>query len=593
MPISHGKTVQLFWTHSDGRTVTDWCLPAIQNHPQADARIPVAQALYSSVVGKKSQAWIFGSVRAAKEVTRNLTRALEESSSARSLMQTIAAFAGSHIVILQIHGNVWVRGNATGSVLASYHVTEDGLLLSNRSDVLAERSGSSYNLLALAANLLEPVGHPFDAIPLWSGVETIPPGHMLHLKEDGSISTEPWWSPPDLLGSREEGSGAIGKAIVDSLRDLTPAGSSVLSDLSGGLDSTAITALLSTDPDVRHTDTVTVGDFGANEDERWALEAASILDIREHRVLKVSELPTVLSGIAEATVRTERPTIAIANHKTAEAMARLAHSLGATAHLTGHGGDHLFFGHPTLLADTFGRHPITTLRNLRAYAGIFDWPKLRSLKQLAYGGTFEAWLRSATTPGQNVTIRDPILGWGLPLRVPAWLHPDFIQQLNAWSRQIDPSPLLELRGAHAELDALRQGAALARGINQISGWYGSAQLTPFFDDRVMNAMLGIRPVDRLSPWEYKPLLKDALRGLVPDRLLMRRTKDEGSREVEEGLRGNHANVRAYLSETELARLGLIDSDALAQTLRTASHPQLDDGAILPTIAVESWLRSRQ
>lgn len=115
---------------------------------------------------------------------------------------------------------------------------------------------------------------------------------------------------------------------------------------------------------------------------------------------------------------------------------------------------------------------------------------------------------------------------------------------------------------------------------------------PFFDDRVLLAAWSCRPVDRISPWEYKPLLKAATRDVLPAALLERETKDEGSYEIDVGLRNHHPDFQRLLDDSLLVSLGILDRDAVDQALSTSSHPDLTDGAMIPVLAVESWLQAR-
>ncbi|CAM5718928.1 hypothetical protein SCALM49S_07184 [Streptomyces californicus] len=80
------------------------------------------------------------------------------------------------------------------------------------------------------------------------------------------------------------------------------------------------------------------------------------------------------------------------------------------------------------------------------------------------------------------------------------------------------------------------GARHFQAMEDIGTTIGLPVAAPFYDDRVLEATLAVRLPDRISPWRYKPLLVEAMRGVVPDALLARTTKDRMSSDEHQGLR---------------------------------------------------------
>ena len=108
---------------------------------------------------------------------------------------------------------------------------------------------------------------------------------------------------------------------------------------------------------------------------------------------------------------------------------------------------------------------------------------------------------------------------------------------------------------------------------------------------MIEAGLAVRPQDRVTPWRYKPLIVEAMRGVVPEESLTRHTKDEGSYEVEAGLREHRAELLALCEDSRLARLGLIDANALREVCSRPLSPSLRFDALYQTVACEVWLRA--
>jgi asparagine synthase (glutamine-hydrolysing) len=138
---------------------------------------------------------------------------------------------------------------------------------------------------------------------------------------------------------------------------------------------------------------------------------------------------------------------------------------------------------------------------------------------------------------------------------------------------------------------MRFVSRLTRQYGQLAAGIGVAMAAPYYDDRVVEAGLAVRPEERVTPWRYKPLIVEAMRGIVPDDSLARETKANGSGDEEPGLRRHRAELLALFEDSRLARLGLIDVRPLRHLLSGPFPPALQFGALDQTVACEAWLRS--
>ena len=108
---------------------------------------------------------------------------------------------------------------------------------------------------------------------------------------------------------------------------------------------------------------------------------------------------------------------------------------------------------------------------------------------------------------------------------------------------------------------------------------------------MIEAGLAVRPQERITPWRYKPLIIEAMRGIVPDESLTRQTKANGTGAMDPGLRRHRADLLALWEDSRLGRLGLIDANALHATCTRPLPPELALGVLYQTVACEVWLRS--
>jgi asparagine synthase (glutamine-hydrolysing) len=95
----------------------------------------------------------------------------------------------------------------------------------------------------------------------------------------------------------------------------------------------------------------------------------------------------------------------------------------------------------------------------------------------------------------------------------------------------------------------------------------------------------------VTPWRYKPLIVEAMRGIVPAAALTRETKANGSGDEEPGLRRHRADVLALWDDSRLGALGLLDAGAVRAACAGPLPPDLQFGVLDQVVAGEVWLRS--
>lgn len=153
-------------------------------------------------------------------------------------------------------------------------------------------------------------------------------------------------------------------------------------------------------------------------------------------------------------------------------------------------------------------------------------------------------------------------------------------------------PLAETRTQHLALENIRTSGRIARLVNQLTAEAGVQTATPYLDDRVVEICLATRPEERSSPWEFKPLLREALEPAVPRGMLQRSTKNDMAEDVHTALRGQRHRLAALCDDSLLAGMGLIDAGELRQACLAPQRPGPLPAALILTLNCESWLRGR-
>ncbi|MBO1336287.1 asparagine synthase-related protein [Streptomyces sp. VRA16 Mangrove soil] len=524
---------------------------------------------------------------------------------------------GVHHVISRVGGESWVRGTATG--LRRVYAAEaggagegaagaaaGGWVASDRPAVLAHLTGAALDDTALALRLLDFVPHPLSGRPLWRGVTETHPEHALVLCADGGRAQRRWWHAPEPELPLHEGASALGAALDAAVRAHVTGRPRVSCELSGGLDSTSLTFLARhAAPDAR-LDLITVASRESHaEDETWARRAVELTDGTgvAHHLVPAHEAPLFYAGVADppgpGDIPTDEPLpVAPARARALLPLTRAA-ALGSGCHLTGYGGDELFMALPTVAADLFPRHPLAAWNRVGAVRHQLGWPLIGTLRALFTRPSFRTWLAGAVSDtAAPPTTRTPQLGWGVVQSLPPWLTDDartLIRDAFREAARAGARPFAARPGRHLDLDTVRIGARHFQAMEDHGLGLGLPVAAPLYADHVLEATLSVRLADRIDPGRYKPLLAEAVRGVVPAPLLARTTKDHMSGDIVQGL-VRHGDELGRLWEpggSRLAALGLVDADRLTDLAADPYSPLHTRWSIDAAVSCEMWLRATE
>jgi asparagine synthase (glutamine-hydrolysing) len=499
-------------------------------------------------------------------------------------------------LVASVDGVVRVQGSLSG-VRQVFHTRIQGVAVAGeRADVLAGVAGSGVDEQVLAVRVAcgPLVPPPLGEHSFWRGVQVLAPDHYLRIDPSGMVGELRWWQPPRAEVSLGVGAGVVREALEVAVATRRPSHGRLSADLSGGMDSTSLCFLAAR---AGMADLVTfrwAEADAANDDAVFATHAACGLPQAEHLVLPQAQMPRVFADPGD-TGDTEAPyqftrTLARTRHN-----AKLLATHGARRHLAGHGGDELFDNPPAYLHSLVRRDPLTAIRHVRGYQALGRWPWGATLAALARNADLGAWWHQqaqqlSTGPPPR---RMPDLGWGYPLRAPVWVTPAAIDTTRALlhSTAEQAQPLASDRGQHLALTILRMTGPAYRQLCGVLATAGVRLELPYLDDRVIEAALVVRPHERTTPWRYKPLLVEAMRGILPERITARTTKGEFSADVRIGLRRHLPEILAVFDDSTLAAHGLINPDQLRRELLA---PQVDNVAMFfveDLLGCESWLRA--
>jgi asparagine synthase (glutamine-hydrolysing) len=181
---------------------------------------------------------------------------------------------------------------------------------------------------------------------LFKGIRKLPPGHVLRATRSGQVDVRPYWSlandPPQLDVSPREATDLVESALIDSVGEAMVADVPVGTYLSGGLDSSLITALAARAAGGR-VSTYSAGFRDSPADELpWARRVSSLLGTEHHEVVVGPE--DFIDDWALLTWHRDAPL----SEPTDVAVHRLATLARQDVKvvLSGEGSDELFAGYP-------------------------------------------------------------------------------------------------------------------------------------------------------------------------------------------------------------------------------------------------------
>ncbi|GGM41434.1 hypothetical protein GCM10012275_10550 [Longimycelium tulufanense] len=467
------------------------------------------------------------------------------------------------------------------------------VLAASRADVLAWLLDRDVDPARVALRLLDGgIPYPIDALPLFTGLEIVALGHYLVISPAGAAREVRWWWPPEPSRPLREGALLLRDALVEAVHLRAAHLSNASCDL-GGVDSTAVCSLLAGERlPVRAWTVASPDPF--DEDLSYAGKTSAALGI-EHEVIGAGEMPVVYDGLGDGAPVVDEPSLLMIEESRCHALFAAVASRGSQAHFGGYGGDELLHGEPAWFRHYLRTNPGLAIRNIRGSRANGRWPWRATLRQLLDRRPYGQWLRGfahALDQGP-ADEHEPVLDWSYPARFAPWTTAEAVQAARdlVLRAAADAEPLAPSHGMHRELAMMASCSRLLSHQHALAARHDLTLHAVFYDMRVIEAGLSVRPQERISRWQYKPLLAEAMRGTVPEVSLHRATKAEGSAVEYQGIWRNRQALLDYFNRPVLAELGLLDRNRFRDLLeRTPPTDPVFATQLGPTVAAEVWLR---
>ncbi len=444
------------------------------------------------------------------------------------------------------------------------------------------------------------------AFPTWLGDGTCPEGKTLYERVSrlragelislGTNSAEirRYWRPrhqPTMRGTRAELADGLRAHLERSIRRrLSPGSSAVI--LSGGLDSSIVTAIASREkPPGARVQAYSAVFPGADYDESSKIQQVADSLGTAPRAIQIEPQGTLWLAL-HYTKSWQMPLIAAGSLIDIAATAAAADD-GADVVLDGQTGDELFGLSPYLLADR-----VRQGRLLAAIAIADRWPigrrttarnKVWLLKELGLKGAAPHRL------GRFVQGRRDRMELG-----PPWLLPgprrEYVDREDRWTwKRTARGPLwwryladVLVDAPHRELrlDYLRHRAASEGIVSE----------PPLYDVDLIDYCLRLPPELAFDSRFDRPLVREAMRGLIPEEVRLQTRKADFTSFCQEAMiTADAPGIGRLLTDPDAAIGAYVELEWVRQSwgdLCAGRHDPRAVGALWRLTAAECWLRSQ-
>lgn len=482
-------------------------------------------------------------------------------------------------IALDTASNELVAARDAFGVGALYYVANEREIVCSSRAAYLSRGGYRR---AFIENYVAGASDPTES-SIFEGVTTLPSGAYLVFR-GGAVMVHEYWSPrmfeANATVTERDAAAHFRSLFVDSVRLRTPSQPNVAwAQLSGGLDSSSIVCVVHGTPDVAPLGgTVTIVDTLGSGDERPFVRAV----VEQTRVRNEQIVDPVMwedDGLPPPT--SDGPALGCLFYSVERAVSRIVRDAGGGVLLSGVGADHYLTGNLYFFADRLiAGHPVAAIRELAHWAAlgrISFWP-------LLYENVLHPLLprsvRGILPPAATVA--------------PEWMPRSFAREFEAARssslvRSLDGPRGRKYAGAIAH-QLSHFGSSCDRGLvtDVLQMRY------PFLYRPLVEFALGLPPELRTRPFARKWILRDAMRGLLPELVRARRGKGSNGRRVLLSLLNPESPVDRLLRDPLLADLGVVDAARMRAAVEGARYGRLGiDAALLTALSLETWLRIRE
>ena len=432
-------------------------------------------------------------------------------------------------------------------------------------------------------------GEPNPELCLYTNIEVLPLGCSLRASPDGGIHTQPYWDIDPThrleLASDNAYRDAFYQLLNNTVGDHIPADENVVvSQMSGGMDSTSITALahklLSPNRHCRPLSHLYSQSESCDESDNIKAMYAHLglrdpiqitVDAGAHRDF-LSLYPTDFDS--PGTVLSPR------YHQECE----MIKDAGSHRLLTGNGGDEMCWGHASAYTQRLTHGELGVVSEVFKackQTGMAPWPVFRSL-----------FVKPMIPPSLMALARQ--IKGRQPADLPAWLTGKASKLAQEAGTVANPFNKKKDKVGYARYQALKTTSTFnsLRSYQKVAWQYGIEVVHPFFDPRIAEFTFAIPPKQLIRGAYPKWLLRNAMDSLLPESVCWNVQKVTFDNHFGKLVKDNAEPLRKLLQDTRLEDMGLLDNSKLLDAFDSTvngrkAHVHVD---LLYAILTQRWIQ---
>lgn len=529
------------------------------------------------------------------EVARHAREVMEVPDSLPDLAVALGAYAArGEACIPELLGDfafvIWdertrelVAARDAFGVRALFHARRgEGMVLGSRAFAMG-RDGA-YDEEWVSAFIVG--GYASDGRTPWAGCRYVPAGSWLTLR-GGVMREQRYWSAaahvarPGARTDEREAVARFGALFSDAVRSRVDGGGTTWAHLSGGLDSSSIASMASAlhqggqGPALGGTVTI-VDRMGDADETRYSDRVAARWRLRNEQVHD----PWMWQDDGIPPPLDDQPAVHYPYWARDRALGGIVRRAGGRVVLCGAAGDDYLTGDLAFLPDLLAGGRVS-----RA---------LRQTARFAVAHRTSFWRMA----GRHLVL--PFLPRSLRLRLgsrttaaPEWLERGFARRTGAAAR------VRANRGSRARGEghyaALMAESFRFRACHLVWGAHedGVELRYPFLHRPLVEMALALPMELLLRPGTTKWVLRQAMRGILPEEVRVRPGKGGPDARMVWSLSREEPRLRAMLRDPVVAQLGWVDRDRLLAAFEhVKAGGSVSRGSLDAALALETWLRAK-
>jgi asparagine synthase (glutamine-hydrolysing) len=467
-----------------------------------------------------------------------------------------------------------------------YYAYNSGLIWSSTLEALIRSSGVEFEVDdEFVAGYL--AIHPELFRTPYRKVFSVEPGFVVSVHE-GHARTRRFWRPDTEKEIRylrdEEYADHFRQLFREAVQCRLRADGPVWAELSGGLDSSSIVCMADRlmaeeSHQAKRLKTISYLDDGETSYDRRFIET-----VEEKRgeagyhFLRKGHWVQLASPVDEFI---ERPCASLCVYGAQAQVGRAMNAEGARILFSGFGGDQLLWSAPEPAAQIGDL--IYQLKPLRLHKQLQEWSRV------LHRTYWDLLWQEGLVPFLPVTIRARLQN---QFPIPAWVNRDFAKKNDFLARLLRPADPFGCRLPSRQAQASSLMFAISALMWGHREPHSYVKTFPFLHRPLVEFVMAVPLEQKLQPTETRPLLRRALKDILPEAVLRRKSKGSVSETLCRGLAREWTAIKAMLDDARVVGRGYIDYKELMSALDKARHGiELELDAFSKVVALEIWLRS--